>query len=230
MKKSLVKLGLVGLSTLALAGAGIVTTVDSFSTPVAYAHGDHDHDHDHDHEKEELKEDVQLADWEGPWNSLTYYFDMDEVQAEFEHMAEEHGATADEEKAELEEKRKTDFNYIEISEDSIAFYNVEPVAPGEELDEDKKEEVANNKYEFVTAHEMEHGGSKMYWYEFKAVEEDAKYPVVLLMDVHGEEEVPHYHLRFGDDAEELLKEEDWYPIFVQPETTMDQVSEIIGHH
>lgn len=227
MKKSLFKGILAGLSAAALIGGGVINLADYTATPVAYAHGDHDHDHDHGAD-EGAREDVKLSDWEGSWNSFLYYFDMDEVNTAFEEKAEKDGTSAEEAKEAFTKMSDTEFNYLEITEDKITFYNVEPVAPGEELDDDKKEELASNTYEYVTAHEGEHGGKVFYWYEFNAVEEDAKYPVVLLMDVHGEETMPHSHMRYGDDVEEILAQEDWYPTIVAPETTIGQVVDSIN--
>ena len=47
----------------------------------------------------------------------------------------------------------------------------------------------------------------------------------MLMPVHGEEELVHFHMRYGKSLDELEKQDKWYPTFVKPESTMDQIAD-----
>ena len=40
--------------------------------------------------------------------------------------------------------------------------------------------------------------------------------------------MPHFHLRVGGTAEEMLAKDDWYPTFVSPTVTIDQVYEEVA--
>lgn len=46
-----------------------------------------------------------------------------------------------------------------------------------------------------------------------------------MMPVHGEEELVHFHMRYGKNADELFKKDGWFPTFVKPNSTMDQIAD-----
>ncbi|EGY77460.1 ZinT/AdcA family metal-binding protein [Peptoniphilus indolicus] len=160
---------------------------------------------------------VTLADWEGTWNNFGAYLDDPAVQPAFEEVAKRDGITAEEAKAKLLERRNCEFNGMVVKGDTITF-----------LDgfEDKGgKEVASAEYKLTDEHKTQHGSHELTWYTFES--EGAKYPVLLLMEVHGEEELTHFHMRYGNNAEELLAMDDWFPTFVKPNSTMDQIIEEI---
>lgn len=182
--------------------AGNVTTEESAG---------HDHDHDHDHDDEE---EASLSDWEGEWNSIATYADDEKVQGAYKEVAERDKITEEEAKQNFAEHVKVEFGAVKIEDGKITFYD----APnGNEID--------SSNFEYVDKHPMEHGGKTYYWYEFKS---DGKFEHVLLMPVHGEETMPHFHLRTGSDVESMLGMDDWYPTFVSPTVTLDQVYEEIA--
>lgn len=82
------------------------------------------------------------------------------------------------------------------------------------------------KYKYKEMVTAKHGNFDTEWYAFEA-EEDGDYQVLLMMPVHGEEALTHFHLRHGNSVEELLAMEDWYPTFVKPNSTYDQLYEEI---
>ena len=83
-------------------------------------------------------------------------------------------------------------------------------------------------YEYVKSHEFEHGGLKVYWHEFKT-EEETEYTVMLLIEIHGEEKMAHFHLRAGKDADSYCSE-DWYPTFVGENMPTTMIAEELEHH
>lgn len=164
--------------------------------------------------------EVTLADWEGEWNGMQLYLDKDELDETWEQLGEKEGKSADEAKKAYKEKRDFDFGGLKIEGDTLIAYDNFPSESG-------AKELETSEYKWVKSHEMEHDGHKLNFEEFKTDNPDAKYPVMLLMPVHGEEEMTHFHLRAGDDADELMKKEGWFPTFVKPNTTMDQIKDEI---
>lgn len=61
------------------------------------------------------------------------------------------------------------------------------------------------------------------WDQFEATSKDAKYPVLIMMPIHGEESLTHFHMRYGKNIDELLKKDKWFPTYVKPSTTTDQL-------
>ncbi len=48
-----------------------------------------------------------------------------------------------------------------------------------------------------------------------------------MMPVHGEEELTHFHMRYGNSVDELMSKETWFPTFVAPSSTIDQIKDEI---
>lgn len=180
----------------------------------------HNHDHDHEHEDQEAREDVMLSDWDGDWNSVYAYKDDPEVLESFEKEAKEAGKDTKEFLDEKLENRKFDFGGMVVDNDKITFYQGK-------VDGDKVAAEAN--YKFVEAAPMQHGGATMYWYVFETDSKDLpKYMVI--MDVHGEESMAHFHMRLGDDKEKLIDGEDhWYPTFVRASTPSSAMVDFLNH-
>ena len=89
---------------------------------------------------------------------------------------------------------------------------------------DKKGDViSESEYKYVGKQEVEHGGHKLEWDIFEAKNDDAPYKFILMMPIHGEESLTHFHMRYGDDKDKLLKDEGWFPTFVKPNTTDAQI-------
>lgn len=173
-------------------------------------------------EKSEDKsnEEISLADWEGEWNDMGGYLDKDEVQEAFKTLAENENVSEEEAKSSYLEKRHCDFKGLRISGDKVEFLNDFP--------EKNPDALGEGEYEFVEKREVDHAGHKMEWDIFKAKSDDAPYKYLLMMPIHGEESLTHYHMRYGDDVESLVNKEGWFPTFVKPNTTDSQIIDEIS--
>lgn len=165
---------------------------------------------------EEVESDqVSLADWEGEWNDMGGYLEKAEIQEAFKTLAEKENTDEASAKEAYLKKRKCDFGGLEIAGDHVKFLKEFPDAKGEVIGE--------ADYTFKEKIEVDHGGHKLEWDVFEATSEGATYKILLMMPIHGEESLTHFHMRYGDDKEALLKEEGWYPTFVKPSSTDQQI-------
>ncbi|NVF12164.1 ZinT/AdcA family metal-binding protein [Anaerococcus sp. AGMB00486] len=170
---------------------------------------------DKDEKEGEKKTEVSLSDWEGEWNDMGRYLDKKEIQPAFKTLAENEKIDENEAKENYLKKRHCDFGGLRIKGDEVEFLNDFP---------DKNPELkGKGVYKFVGKQEVEHGGYKMEWDIFEAKNEDAPYKYLLMMPIHGEESLTHFHMRYGNDKDKLLQEEGWYPTFVKPSTTDQQI-------
>lgn len=160
-----------------------------------------------------------LAGWEGTWNDFSSYLDKSEVADAYDEAAKMNNTTAEDVKAELKNKRECEFHGLKIAGDTVSFLDG--------FESEGGAEVTKATYEYVDSKKVMHGGHELEWNVFKAKEADAKYPVLLMMPVHGEEELTHFHMRYGSDADELMSKDDWYPTFVAPSSTIDQIKDEI---
>lgn len=163
----------------------------------------------------EEAEQASIADWEGEWNNMGGYLEKAEIQDAFKTLAEKEKTDEASAKEAYLKKRKCDFGGLEIKGDHIKFLKEFPDAKGEVIGE--------ADYTYKEKIEVEHGGHKLEWDVFEAKSEDAPYKVLLMMPIHGEESLTHFHMRYGDDKDSLLKEEGWYPTFVKPSSTDQQI-------
>lgn len=160
-------------------------------------------------------EKASMADWEGEWNDMGGYLEKAEIQEAFKSLAEKENTDEASAKEAYLKKRKCDFGGLEIDGDHVKFLKEFPDAKGEVIGE--------ADYTYKEKIEVEHGGHKLEWDVFEAKSEDAPYKVLLMMPIHGEESLTHFHMRYGDDKDSLLKEEGWYPTFVKPSSTDAQI-------
>lgn len=163
----------------------------------------------------EEAEQASIADWEGEWNNMGGYLEKAEIQDAFKTLAKKEKTDEASAKEAYLKKRKCDFGGLEIKGDHIKFLKEFPDAKGEVIGE--------ADYTYKEKIEVEHGGHKLEWDVFEAKSEDAPYKVLLMMPIHGEESLTHFHMRYGDDKDSLLKEEGWYPTFVKPSSTDQQI-------
>lgn len=168
--------------------------------------------------EEKSSDKVSLSEWEGTWNNMGAYLDQEELQPAFKTVAEKEKKTPEEVKAAYVEKRKCDFDGLVIEGDKATLLDGFKDKDGKEIE--------TVEYEYSATHKVKHGNHDLEWVEFKA-KGDAKYPVLLMMPVHGEESLTHFHMRYGSNAEELLKKDGWYPTFIKPNSTTEQLIEEI---
>ena len=164
-------------------------------------------------------DEVSLADWEGKWNSMSAYLDKNEVQGAFTDLAKKENTDEESAKKAYVEKRHCDFNGLEIEGNKVKFYN--------EFPDEGKEATAEVEYKYVDKQEVKHGNHMLEWDIFEAVSPDAEYKYLLMMPINGEESLTHFHMRYGNDKDELLGEEKWFPTFVKPNTTDQQIMDEI---
>lgn len=165
--------------------------------------------------------DASLADWDGTWRNMTSFLSEDDegLREALKHVAEEHDMTVDEYiEHEKEESVPFEKMVIDSNAETITFY---------ELYRDTDGKTA--KYTYKEALEFSHGGANFYWYVFET-KDASDHPIVLLMEIHGEENMAHFHLRAGKDAESLLAQEDWYPTFVGENMPATMIAEALEHH
>lgn len=164
-------------------------------------------------EKEDMKK-VSLSDWMGEWNNIEGYLDKPEVKTAIEDKAKEEGKKADELLNAFKERRKADFMGVKVDGETLYLYDKFPSEKGKQLE--------MLTYKYIESHKVKHGNSELEWNVFETKDKD-DYKYLLMMPVHGEDEIVHFHMRYGKDKDQLLKDEKWYPTMVKPSSTMQQV-------
>lgn len=162
--------------------------------------------------------DISLAEWEGDWNSIAEFIDTEESRAALKELAEREGITEEEAKAQKEGDFGFPFGSLNISGDRITF-NQGTI--------DHAEKAVEADYTYKESIEMEHAGKKYYFHAFET-DQDGVDKYLLLTDIHGEETLAHFHAKMGDDIDELMAREDWYPTFIRPDTDMELIAEEIA--
>lgn len=165
------------------------------------------------------KESVSLSDWNGQWNSFLGYMDDKELEEPIAKLAEKRGVTVEQFKAMPAKMMETDVGAMSIKDGEITFFDGFEARGGKEFDK--------AVYEFVKSHTLKFGETEFQMHEFKS--EKAKYPVLLMTDAENEEGMVHFHVRFGNSAEELIANEMWYPTFVTPSITYEQLMAGLAH-
>ncbi|MDO5707507.1 MAG: ZinT/AdcA family metal-binding protein [Andreesenia angusta] len=177
-----------------------------------------------DSEKEESedseKEEKDLSAWAGDWNNMGSYLEKPEIQTAFDQLAEKEGTTAEEEKMKYVEKRRTDFNGMTVEGNTITLYD------GFKSEDGK--EIGSSEYKYIGEEKTMLDKHELTWDIYEAVGEDAPYKYFLMMPVHGDEGLKHFHFRYGDeDPKEILAKDNWFPTMVAPDSTDEQFIEEI---
>lgn len=162
-------------------------------------------------ETPEISEDLtNLKNWEGTWGSMTKYLDVPEVDEAFKEVAKKDNITPEEARKNYDERRKVDFNGIKFEGDKVTFFD-EPEYQG-------GKETTSATYKFDKVIE-----DKQTWYIYNANEADAVYPTLALMESDIDSGLHHFHMRYGNSAEDIMSKDGWYPGFVWPDTTTDNI-------
>jgi len=155
------------------------------------------------------------------WNGIHKYLDKPELKQSFEQGAKKKNMTPEAFKKDLMERRKCEFNGLRIKGSTIEFLDGFP--------KDNPKTISKATYEFSENKKFSYGGHQYEWDIFKAKESNAKYPILFLMPIHGEEGLTHFHMRYGSSIDDMLKQERWFPAFIKPDSTMSQIQgEIAG--
>ncbi|NMD38516.1 MAG: metal-binding protein ZinT [Christensenellaceae bacterium] len=162
---------------------------------------------------------VSLQDWDGKWTNMVSFYDHDDLKEVVELLAKDHEMSV-EEFIKHEQEESVPFTQLVVDGENSTIGFVY------EKEEEPKETYI---FEYVKSYEFSHGGASVFWHEFKT-ESEIETPVLLLIEVHGEENMAHFHLRAGKDTESLLADEDWYPTFVGEDMPTTMVAEALEHH
>ena len=152
------------------------------------------------------EESIHLSEWEGTWNNIIGYFDDEELEEAFEELAKMEDLPVEEAKRNYIEDRKVDFDGLVVEGNKAIFLDGFKDKSGKE--------IGQMEYEYKEMVVAKHGNFDTEWYAFQALG-DGDYEYLLLMPVHGEESLTHFHIRHGNSIEEILAREDWYPTFVK---------------
>jgi zinc transport system substrate-binding protein len=162
---------------------------------------------------------VSLMDWDGTWLNMVSFYSHEDLREVVEHLAEEHEMSV-EEFIEHEREESVPFEKMIVDGENSAISFVAEIG---------KDASKAYVYEYAKSHEFEYSGFKVYWHEFRT-EEETENSVILLIGIHGEEKLAHFHLRAGKDADSLLAREDWYPTFVGENMPASMIAEELEHH
>lgn len=165
---------------------------------------------------QEEVEVVELADWDGTWNNMGAYLNDAELEQAFIDLAEREEVSVEEAKTNFVEGGKINFDGLVIEGNKVTLLDSFKDEDGQVLKE--------LEYEYKESRTVKHGNFDTEWFVFES-DDDGEYKNLLMMPVHGEEALTHFHLRYGEDLDELLAAEDWYPILVRPNSTYDQLYE-----
>ena len=168
----------------------------------------------------EQTQPITLADWQGTWNSFASYMEDKELEQHLQELADKKGVSVEELKAGPAKMMASEIGAVHFEGDEISFYNGFLDKNGELLDK--------RTYHFVKTHTLKYGNFDFEMHEFQATE-DARYPVLLMTGVHEEEGLIHFHLRYGQDADSLIGQDEWFPTYVSPTTSYEQLLEGLAH-
>jgi zinc transport system substrate-binding protein len=165
--------------------------------------------------------DRELSDWQGNWKSGLPYLEDGTLDEGLRHKAENGERTYDELKAYYKTGYQTDFDRIEITGDSIAFYagSVKRSA----------------KYEYKGFVIMNYeSGKKGVRYQFEATDRTSGAPRYIQFSDHNirpTEGLTHYHIYYGDESfEKMLKQlENWPTYYASAMTADDVAKDFAGH-
>lgn len=164
-------------------------------------------------------ETVSLAQWEGSWNTLDAYLEDDALDDAYKILARRNGGTAADAKANFKKRYKCEIASMKIEDNTLTIYS--KVRAFALLESDVLDESA---YAFKGEIPTAAGYS---WYHFQALDESAKYPVLILLPV-GEDEpgvtMRHFHFRYGTDVDALVAMDGWFPTMVKSTSTIVQIA------
>ncbi|MCX2721561.1 ZinT family metal-binding protein [Roseibium salinum] len=188
----------------------------------------HSHDHDSAHEQSEIYkgyfddeqvEARELSDWEGDWQSVYPLLMSGTLDPVMEHKAEHGGKSAQEYRAYYETGYRTDVDRITISGDLVTFYAEGGAVAGH---------YAADGYELLTYE----AGNRGVRYIFEKTEGDDEAPGFIQFSDHriAPEGASHYHLYWGDERANLLKEVTNWPTYYPSSLSGEQIAgEMMAH-
>ena len=170
---------------------------------------------DENDKKDDTYSQVSLSDWNGNWNSMYEYLEETDIQPAYSTLAKNEGVDENKAKEDYLAKRKADFAGLIVDEDKVTFLDNFPEKDGKTIGE--------GTYKFFKTEEQMLGEHKITWNIFEATNEDAPYKYLTLMKIDPNEDLLHFHFRYGNDLDEILNKESWFPTVVSPQTTNEQL-------
>lgn len=164
---------------------------------------------------------ASLADWDGSFVSLAAFVDDPAYASEFAEAAKKHNVELEPTKAQLKERYGVPFEGLKVDGDSLTL-----VKKKAQVDAPTEQPV---NYTFEESFVQQYKSHELKWSIFKSTA-GGEFSYVMLMPMHGEESLQHFHARFGSDKEALKKEET-FPTFVDPKTaTKEQIVDELMEH
>ncbi len=192
----------------------------------------HDHAHAHEHDEAAAKqqiysgyfEDSQIAprplsDWQGEWQSVFPLLEAGQLDAVMADKAAHGDKTAEEYTEYYRIGYATDVDRLDIEGDMVTFHRGDAAVSGR---------YADDGYEILTYEK----GNRGVRFIFRKVEGDADAPGFIQFSDHkiAPEVSDHYHLYWGEDRAEILKElTNWPTYYPAALSTEGVVSEMLAH-
>lgn len=218
------------LSLPALAAAALLNFA-ALPVTAASTHN-HSHDHDHSHEQTEAEkrvyegyfEDSQiqpraLSDWEGDWQSIFPHLENGTLDPVLKDRAEHGSKTLDEYRAYWTTGFRTDTDAIRIDGQTVTFTTDAGSVTGT---------YVSDGHEVLTYKK----GNRGVRFIFKKDSGDAAAPDYIQFSDHNiaPKKVSHYHLYWGNDRAEVLKELTNWPTYYPASMSGDDiVHEMLAH-
>ncbi|WKD60733.1 zinc/cadmium-binding protein [Corynebacterium ciconiae DSM 44920] len=164
-----------------------------------------------------------LKDWDGSYRSLGSYINDPEMAADFAKAALDHSQNWEDLKTKILGTYGDGKEGLVIDGDQMTFV-------GDYKDLDNPAD-APSTYEFEETVDRKVGDDDDYtWYVFKAADDSAPYPFLILGEKEDEDNTTYFHARFGDNKDELLDTQE-LPTFVDPDTaTQATIEELLFDH
>ena len=160
-----------------------------------------------------------LSDWAADWQSLYPHLQDGTLDKVMEHKAESGKKTAEEYRAYYEIGYKTDVERILIDTTSVTFFRDGQPVQGQ---------YANDGYEILTYE----SGNQGVRFIFEKSGGDEAAPQFIQFSDHKivPTKADHYHLYWGDDRDELLKEVTNWPTYFPAELSGAEIAaEMLAH-
>lgn len=188
---------------------------------------DHSHAHASDAERQIYKgyfEDSQiqprpLTDWQGEWQSVYPYLQDGTLDPVMAHKAEHGNKSAEDYKAYYETGYRTDVDRVVIGADSVTFQTEAGAFEGH---------YVADGYEILTYKK----GNRGVRFIFRKTAGDDKAPAFIQFSDHriAPSKADHYHLYWGEDRQEILKELTNWPTYYPAALSGDEiVHEMTAH-
>lgn len=195
-------------------------------------HDQHSKEHDHGHAQghaddqiykgyfeDEQIEERALSDWSGDWQSVYPYLQDGTLDPVMAHKAESGDQSAEEYKAYYEVGYQTQVERIEISDDTVKFFQ-----KGTTLEA----RYASDGFEILTYEK----GNRGVRFIFKKIDGDDDAPRYIQFSDHkiAPEASDHYHLYWGDNRDALFDEVTNWPTYYPSALSGEKiVQEMMAH-